>query len=78
MSPDLFERAVQWNKKWLNDKIVKGYQVVDIGPDGRSQPSRFYEAELEAVRESNHSKAALKKFGSAETVQEMRARVRKC
>ncbi|AVR97446.1 DUF6861 domain-containing protein [Pseudoduganella armeniaca] len=78
MSSDLFERAVQWNKKWLNEKIANGYQVVDIGPDGRSQPSRFYEAELEAVRESNHSKATLKKFGSGETVQEMRARVRKC
>lgn len=58
--------------------IAEGYQVVDIGPDGRAQPSRVYEAELEAVRESNHSKMTLKEFSSGESVPEMRSRIKNC
>jgi hypothetical protein len=72
------EKTVQWNKMWLADKIRQGYQVVDIGPDGRATPSRFYLAEQEAIRETGASKATLKKFENGETVAEMRQRVCLC
>lgn len=70
-----FEKAVQWNKEWLKKKIDAGYEVVDIGPDGRSNPSRFYAAELEAVREKGVTKITLKKFASGETVAGMRQQI---
>jgi RHS repeat-associated protein len=73
-----FEKTVQWNKRWLADKIKQGYQVVDIGGDGRADPSRFYAAEQEAVREAGAAKATLKKFKNGETVAEMRGRVCRC
>lgn len=73
-----FQKAVQWNKEWLMDKIRQGYQVVDIGPDGRAEPSEFYKAEREAVREMNAAKMTLKKLPNGETVGEMRTRICKC
>ena len=73
-----FEKAVQWNKDWLKKKIDAGYKVVDIGPDGRTNPSRFYAAELEAVKEKGAAKITLKKFASGETVAGMRQRIGKC
>lgn len=73
-----FQKTVQWNKEWLMDKIAKGYQVVDIGPDGRPVRSQFYIAEQEAIREMGASKVTLKKFPGGESVGEMRARVCAC
>ncbi|MDA8457396.1 RHS repeat-associated core domain-containing protein, partial [Acidovorax sp. GBBC 3334] len=73
-----FEKAVQWNKEWLRKKIEAGYRVVDIGPDGRATPSRFYVAELDAVRETGAPKITLKKFANGETVGQMRNRIKSC
>ena len=73
-----FEKAVQWNKEWLKRKIDAGYKVVDIGPDGRPVQSRFYAAELEALREKGVPKFTLKAFANGETVGEMRKRIGKC
>ncbi|MDM5181981.1 RHS domain-containing protein [Massilia sp. DJPM01] len=78
MAASDFEKTVQWNKEWLAEKIRQGYKVVDIGPDGRATPSRFYLAEQEALAEAMASKTTLKKFGNGETVAEMRARVCRC
>jgi RHS repeat-associated protein len=73
-----FEKAVQWNKKWLAEKIRQEYPVVDVGPDGRSPPSRFYLAELKAIKEAKVPKTTLKKFENGETVAEMRGRLCPC
>jgi hypothetical protein len=70
-----FQRSVDWNKQWLKDKIAAGYKVVDIGPDGRPVGSRFYGAELEALRETGTSKIRLKKLPSGESIGDMRARI---
>ncbi|MDQ1833109.1 DUF6861 domain-containing protein [Massilia scottii] len=78
MAASDFEKTVQWNKEWLAEKIRQGYKVVDIGPDGRATPSRFYLAEQEALAEAKAAKTTLKKFGNGETVAEMRARVCRC
>jgi RHS repeat-associated protein len=73
-----FQKTVQWNKEWLMEKIAQGYQVVDIGPDGRPVRSEFYRAEQEAIREMGASKVTLKKLPNGETVGDMRARVCAC
>ncbi len=73
-----FQKTVQWNKEWLMEKIAAGYQVVDIGPDGRPVPSEFYKAEQAALREMGATKMTLKKFPNGETVGDMRARVCAC
>jgi RHS repeat-associated protein len=72
------QKAVNWNKQWLKDKIAAGYHIVDIGTDGRAVRSRFYEAELEAIKETKAAKTTLRKFANGETVSEMRARVYSC
>ena len=69
-----FGKTVQWNKRWLADKI----KLVDIGADGRAGPSRCYRAEQEAVREAGAAKTTLKKFKNGETVAQMRSRVCRC
>lgn len=73
-----FQKTVQWNKEWLMQKIANGYQVVDIGPDGRPVRSPFYLAEQEAIREMGAAKMTLKKLPGGETVAEMRARICAC
>ena len=73
-----FEKTVQWNKQWMKSKISEGYTIVDIGSDGRSVPSRFYAAELEAISESGAARVRLKKFGNGETVAQMRSRISGC
>ena len=73
-----FEKAVQWNKEWVRKKIEAGYTVVDIGSDGRPTPSRFYVAELEAVKETGATRWRLKAFKSGETIQQMRNRIKGC
>jgi hypothetical protein len=75
MPAEDFAKAVEWNKQWLKQKIASGYQVVDIGPDGRPGGSAFYAAEHEAIKETGARKTTLKKFGNGETVQDMRSRV---
>lgn len=73
-----FEKAVQWNKEWLKKKIAAGYKVIDIGSDGRSEPSRFYQAELEAIKESHAIRIRLKKFSNGESISQMRSRIGGC
>ncbi|OAB78725.1 hypothetical protein [Cochleicola gelatinilyticus] len=70
-----FQKAVDWNKQWLKDKIAAGYKVVDIGTDGRAVRSDYYKVELEAVKETGTKRIKLKKFANGETVADMRARV---
>ncbi|WMJ72301.1 DUF6531 domain-containing protein [Cytophagaceae bacterium ABcell3] len=71
-----FDKAVQWNKEWLMDKIKNGYTVVDIGSDGRSKPSKFYKAELEAVKEVRGKRIKVKIFPNGETVEQLRSRLK--
>jgi RHS repeat-associated protein len=73
-----FQKAVDWNKQWLKDKIAAGYHVVDIGTDGRPVRSKFYEAEQEAIKEMKATRTRLRKFANGETVDQMRARVKGC
>jgi RHS repeat-associated protein len=75
MPADDFQKAVDWNKQWLKDKIAAGYKVVDIGRDGRPDMSAFYKAELEAIEEMRAPKTTLKKLPGGETIPDMRARV---
>lgn len=78
MSDADFQKTVDWNKQWLVDKIENGYDIVDIGRDGRPNPSRFYDAELEALSETKGTgkRLKLKKLPSGETISEMRARIK--
>lgn len=55
--------------------MADGYQVVDIGPDGRSIGSPFYAAEQETIKEMGASKVKIKKFGNGGSVSEMRGRL---
>ena len=75
MSESKFQKAVDWNKQWLKDKIADGYKVVDIGTDGRAVRSRFYQAELDALKETNTSKIKLKKLPDGESIGDMRKRI---
>ena len=56
-------------------KIKAGYQVVDIGPDGRPVGSDFYRAEQQAVREMGAAKMTIRKFPNDENVADMRTRL---
>jgi hypothetical protein len=69
-----FDKAVQWNKRWLATKIDQGYKIVDIGLDpGRASLSPFYQAEQKAISEKGVARIRLKKvtkrricFGNAD------------
>ena len=71
-----FEKAVQWNKEWLKQKINDGFKVIDIGSDGRTESSKFYLAELAALKETKTPKITLKMFSSGEIISAMRARLK--
>ena len=75
MPQDRFQKAVDWNKKWLTRKMKAGYKIVDIGPDGRLVRSRFYEAELEAITENKTARIRLKILPGGESIADMRTRI---
>ena len=67
-----FNKAVEWNKTWLKTKIDSGYKIVDIGPDGRANPSAFYQAELDILKETKTPKVLLKKLEDGRTIEDVR------
>jgi len=43
------------NERWIDDKMRKGYDIIDIGPDPkRSKRSPFYEAEKKRIEKRNY------------------------
>jgi RHS repeat-associated protein len=75
---DPLDRAVRWNRAWMENKIRAGYDVVDIGRDSqRSVRSVFYEAELEALAAvSGGRRIKLRVLPGGETIDAMRARIK--
>ncbi len=49
MTPVELAKAKARNARWLREKIRKGYDVYDIGPDGRPVRSEFYKVEQEII-----------------------------
>ena len=60
----------------MKQKINDGFKVIDIGSDGRTESSKFYLAELAALKETKTPKITLKMFSSGETISAMRARLK--
>ncbi len=69
------ESAVDWNRQWIREKVAQGYTVVDIGPDGRVQRSKFYLAELDEVAKTRGKLIKLKKMPSGESVADLRKKI---
>ncbi|HLG62904.1 MAG TPA: hypothetical protein VKY19_13270 [Ktedonosporobacter sp.] len=44
---------IQDNGNWVQQQIAAGAQVVNLGPDGRPDPSPYYQREMEVVSQSN-------------------------
>lgn len=49
LTPSEEAAAIARNKRWIKSKIKQGYDIYDIGPDGRAIPSPFYRIEQEAI-----------------------------
>lgn len=49
LTPSEEAAAIARNKRWIKSKIKQGYDIYDIGPDGRAVPSPFYRVEQEAI-----------------------------
>ena len=73
-----FQKAFDWNAKWLEGKIADGYKVVDIGMDKREIRSPFYEAELKVIKDTDTPLMRLKKFKNGESIEDMRKRTGTC
>jgi hypothetical protein len=53
--------AIKRNDRWIRDKIRRGYDIYDIGPDvGHPDRSPFYQAEQAAIDELSASVTMLK------------------
>ena len=55
---------------------IEPFKVIDIGSDGRTESSKFYLAELAALKETKTPKITLKMFSSGEIISAMRARLK--
>jgi RHS repeat-associated protein len=54
LTPEEFEANKRRNLRWIESKIKKGYDIYDIGPDGRLDPSPFYQVEQNAIKSHNY------------------------
>jgi RHS repeat-associated protein len=72
-TPEKLEKAVNFNRQWINQKMDEGYKIVTIGPDGRN--SVFYQAELEEIAKRGYTKTTLRKLPTGETITELRTRL---
>ncbi len=61
LTPTEFEANKLRNKRWIKSKIKQGYEIYDIGPDGRLTPSPFYQVEQDAL--ASHSYSTIKLDG---------------
>ncbi|WP_159265517.1 RHS repeat domain-containing protein [Tenacibaculum maritimum] len=53
--PELHEvQSIEYNRKWIKDRMAEGYDVYDIGGDGRNSP--FYAAEHDEIRKAKYDK----------------------
>lgn len=50
LTPTEEAAALARNKRWINSKIKQGYEIYDIGPDGRLEPSKFYQVEQKVIK----------------------------
>lgn len=73
-TPERLNRAIQFNRDWINKKMDAGAKIVTIGTDGRN--SVFYKAEMEEIAKRNYPVIKLKKLPSGETVDALRERVK--
>ncbi len=48
MIPKELDAALKRNKRWIKSKMKEGYNIYDIGPDGRNSP--FYSLEKELTK----------------------------
>ena len=72
-TPDKLQRAIDFNRGWLNEKMDQSYRVVTIGEDGRN--SVFYRAEMEEIARRGYPKTTLKKLPGGETIGDLRGRL---
>jgi hypothetical protein len=49
-----FDAAMSRNSRWIETKVKQGYDIYDIGPDGRPIPSSFYKVEQEVLKSNNY------------------------
>ncbi|WP_159285346.1 RHS repeat-associated core domain-containing protein [Tenacibaculum maritimum] len=47
-------QSIEYNRKWIKDRMAEGYDVYDIGGDGRNSP--FYAAEHDEIRKAKYDK----------------------
>ena len=51
--PELHEaQSIDYNRKWMKDRMAEGYDIYDIGGDGRNSP--FYAAEQDEIRKAKY------------------------
>ena len=49
--PALHEaESIEDNRKWINDRMDEGCQIIDIGPVGNQPQSKWYKMELEEIK----------------------------
>ena len=46
--------SVEFNRKWINQKMDEGCTIHDIGPDTSRPPSPFYDAEIEEIEKRKY------------------------
>jgi RHS repeat-associated protein len=54
LTPSEEATALARNNRWINTKIKQGYDIYDIGPDGRAVPSPFYQVEQNAITTNSY------------------------
>ena len=65
--PELHEAgSVEYNRRWIRARMDEGYDVFDIGGDGRPKSSPFYRAEYEELRKANYDKHYLYNHGTGQ------------
>ena len=42
--------SIDDNRKWLNERMDEGCQIIDIGPKGDQPESKWYKMELEEIK----------------------------
>ncbi|MFL0120078.1 RHS repeat-associated core domain-containing protein, partial [Tenacibaculum maritimum] len=47
-------QSIEYNRKWIKDRMAEDYDVYDIGGDGRNSP--FYAAEHDEIRKAKYDK----------------------
>lgn len=48
------KKSIEFNRKWINEKMDQKCTIYDIGPKGKTPESKFYIMELNEIKTRNY------------------------